>query len=472
MPFPSGSERGAALLRAAAMLAPANPVLAADLARQSLSHGVPFELSGLLGTLSQSNRPLADELALDAVRSAARTAETPIDLWGVAPYIFPSLGGAVALDGTQNEPRGGADLSRAFLDVAFSVTSRFASETFVGSVAPGAAAAAVDPLSAQEIAGSYALASQLAPMFDRYAPERAGAFRAALGQLERALPIDYVNRYNARPRDESPEALVERGDAETDQQTKATYYMRAAFLASSRGDYPLAKSILAKIEDERLRESLMTPLASQAAFTAIDKRRYDEARRIALDVPSLETRASVYTRLASAALRDNDRQRAVEALDDAERLLGKADVVATSDKASALVTVANAYARVDVVRGFEVMRTAVDAVNKAKAREETVPAWNDSGTTFESGPALGYRMQLGRYDGSPGLEVLAKTDYFRALSIAQAYDDRPLSILAQLAVVRGVMGQTPEPKKAAPRVKPKAEKAASPAAGGARVRQP
>ena len=101
-----------------------------------------------------------------------------------------------------------------------------------------------------------------------------------------------------------------------------------------------------------------------------------------------------------------------------------------------------------------------------------MPDANEEGTSGESGPALGYRMQLGRYDGSPGLEELSKTDYFRALSIAQAYDDRPLSILAQLAVVRGVMGQPPAPKQADRRAKPKAAPAAKPAPGSARIRQP
>jgi hypothetical protein len=416
----------------------------------------------MLATLSHSNRQIADELANDAVTSAARYAETPVDLWGVAAYIFPRLASAVALDdGASLAASTDPQLARRFLAVAYAVTTKFASTTVVE--AASGERAGDDPFASRDVAGGYALASQLAPYFDQYAPERAAGFRAALGQLERSLPVDYVNRYGALAEERTPEALVDRADAEPNADLRQALYIRAAFAAAERGDYPLAKSIVEKVPDEATREGLMTPLASNAAFEAIDRKRYDEARKIALDVPDLEARSKVYTRIALVAMRDNDRSRAVEALDEAERLLTKADVVASAEKASALVNVANTFATIDAVRGFEVLRTAVDVVNKARQRGDDSQQNNDDAAAIRRS-MLDAKWRLSSFDTSPGLERLATTDYFRALSIAQSYDDTSLAILGQLAVIRGVLRAPPPPvKKSAAGVAAREPDASAPA---------
>ena len=77
---------------------------------------------------------------------------------------------------------------------------------------------------------------------------------------------------------------------------------------------------------------------------------------------------------------------------------------------------------------------------------------------------------LSAYDPSPGLEELARTDYFRALATAQAIENRPLAILAQLSVVRGAMrpvvspAARPAPAKRAPVKRTAPAKSASAAA--------
>jgi len=191
---------------------------------------------------------------------------------------------------------------------------------------------------------------------------------------------------------------------------------------------------------------VLAPLAHEAAADAARERRYDDARRIAGDIADLDERAAVYCDLARSLVADNKRMPALDLLDDAQRILVKEGAVMTETKARALVRVANLYAAIDALRGFDVMRTAVDAVNKGLS----LPA---EPATSGRNPALLFR--LSEFDASQGLEELARTDYFRALALAQGIEARPLSILAQIGVVRGAMRPLPSPKPPPPVEKPK-----------------
>jgi hypothetical protein len=425
---------------------------------------VPVEFSSLLVALSSADPKMADALADEASRAALQSARSPLETWGVAAYLFPDL--RVDDMGPDAGVASSPDLKRRFLEAAYAVTGRY-----VAALADHAVAASPDPTApvdpasvytGQGLMMSYALVRQLAPMFDAYDPERATAFRVLVGQIEGSAPADVRDRLAMSDvTAESPNAIAARAAEATDPKVQAELYARAAAVAMRRDGYDAAKGYVAKIEDPGVRARVLAPLAREAAAAAAQERHYDDARRIAGDIADLDERAAVYCELARSLVAANKRPEALDLLDDAQRILVKEGAVMTETKARALVRVANLYAAIDALRGFDVMRTAVDAVNKGLA----LPA-----DTSKSGrnPALLFR--LSEFDASQGLEELARTDYFRALSLAQGIEARPLSILAQIGVVRGAMRPVPVPKAppAAPKPKPKqAEPATAPKAPAA-----
>jgi tetratricopeptide (TPR) repeat protein len=454
LPFDNLSDRSSTLLRVATSLAPRNPQLAVELGRQCLEGGVPVEFSSLLLALGSSSPQLADALADEAARAALQSAQGPLEMWGVAAYLFPDL--RIDDSGDDAGVASGPDLKRRFLEAAYAVTGRYVAA--LGEHAAGAnpdPSAPVDPSSVyvgQGLMMTYGFARQLAPMFDAYDPERATAFRVLVGQIEGSAPADVRDRIGVTSgTSDSPNAIAARASEATDPSLRAALYARAAALAMHRDGYDAAKGYVAKIEDPDERARVLAPLAREAAAAAAQERRYDDARRIAGDIVDLDERAAVYCELARSLIAANKRQPALDLLDDAQRILLKEGAVMTETKARALVRVANLYAAIDALRGFDVMRTAVDAVNKGLS----LPA--DAAKAGRN-PALLFR--LSEFDASQGLEELARTDYFRALALAQGIEAHPLSILAQIGVIRGAMRPLPNPKAppAAEKPKPKPKK--------------
>lgn len=425
----------------------------------SVANGVPIEFASLLFVLGQASTQLADTLASDAARIAGQSGTSPVDVWGLTSYVFPELRiGSAAFDGSAPT---NLDLRRQTLEAAYVVLGRYVAALQDHALAKRPDPdAAVDPSSVFEGQGltmSYLLARQLTPMFDAYDPERATAYRVLVGQIEGAAPTDLRDRVGAAvATNETPEAVASRADAATDRGVRTTLYVRAAYLALARDGYDSAKSYVSRIEDDDERARALGQLAKQAALTAVQNRQFDEARRIAADVSDLDERARVFSDLARALVVAGKRQQALDSLDDAQRNLIKDGAVATSSKAEALVRIANTYAGLDAVRGFDVMRTAVDMINKG-----VVFVDDSSDGQPKRNPALLYR--IGEFDASQGLEELARTDYFRSLMLAQSIDNRALSILAQIGAVRGAMRplepQTPDPAAAPVRSDRKPKKA-------------
>jgi hypothetical protein len=460
LPYENLSDRSATMLGVAASIAPRNPELAVELGRQCVQQGVPLEFANLLGALATSNRQLADSLAGDAVQVVAQSGASPLDMWGIVSYLFPELKATESVGDAGATAT--ADLKRRCLEAAYNVTGRY-----VAALADRAIGAETDDPSdassvytGQGLAMSYGLARQLVPVFDVYDPERATAYRVLVAQIEGAAPADVRDRV-AQPSvasSETVDSIESKAATATDPSLRASLYGRAASLALERDGYEAAKAIVAKIDDPDARARVLGPIARQAASDALQDRRYDDAARIAGDIPDLDDRAVTYCELARSLAGSGKRLTALEMLDNAARLLSKEGAVMTEVKARALVRVANAYAPIDAGRGFDVMRMAVDAVNKGLALADPTPQNRNPATLF----------RLGGYDPSPGLEELAQSDYFRALALAQSLDNRPLAILAQLAVVRGAMRQVPPAKPTAPPTPP-AKKRPDQSAPGAQV---
>jgi hypothetical protein len=439
LPYETLSDRSATLMGAATAVAARDPQLAADLGRESIRTGVPIEFAGLLEAIARSNRPLADDLAGEAAAAAARAGTSPVDVWGVATYAFPEL--RLTPDDAAASPAA-AELKRRVLEAAYSVTTRYVAALAEETAGRNPAVDEPDPVSVYEGQGlllSYGLARQLAPFFDVHAQGIATSYRVLLAQIESAAPPGLHERVGpSAAAGDTPEALAARAADTTDRAARNALYVRAAVLALERDGYDAAKGFVAKIEDDAARAAALGPIAERAARLAVANRRFDDARRIALDVSDLAARGRLYGDIARALAAAGKRPQALELLEEAQTALLKDGAVMTRAKAEALVRVANAFAALDAVRGFEVMDVAVDAVNKGLARVEPQKGRNP-GTLF----------LLAELDPSPGVEELARTDYFRSLALAQSLDDRALSILAQIGAVRGAMRAT-----AAPATKP------------------
>ena len=438
----SQSEQSSLLLELASELASTDPQRAAQMAQSSLKGGVSPMLLSVLGIIRTKEPALADGLFSQALVAAQRnTAQPTASLMWLASYVFPNFGNFMGISLQAPDRDTGATLPppnpaliQQFLNFAYAAIMQPAN----------AAPASATDAEGQQMAMArgtmdYMTAQQLLPFFDQHQPDKAALIRNRLNQLTNNLPDEarpmLENLFGASNRSNSVQDLLNRAEKETLPQQKDMFYMMAAMRAS-QDDADQALSIVEKMSTDMARSAIGSSIRFQAALGAASKGEVDAAYRYAKDLPSQSQRALIFSQLALKLLDNHDLARAIEVLNDAEKLIGKGED--GPEKARALVDIAAAMTRIDHLRGFEVMRTAVDAINRTNfdaPRPTGLGAMNPSAIM---NTALG----LDSLDFDKSLPELARKDFHRALLLAQAIEKKEISVPAQLAVCRGVLSKT------------------------------
>jgi hypothetical protein len=149
-------------------------------------------------------------------------------------------------------------------------------------------------------------------------------------------------------------------------------------------------------------------------------------------VPRLQQRIFAFSQLSTALFDKKDRQRALEVLSDAEALTSRAEN--GPDKARAMLTLAGAVARIDTIRGFEAMKSAISAINRTNLT--LTPA----GFLTIGGRGAG---PLNTFNFNDAFTPLARSDFEGALLLAQSLERKEASALAQLAICRSALIKPP-----------------------------
>ena len=153
--------------------------------------------------------------------------------------------------------------------------------------------------------------------------------------------------------------------------------------------------------------------------------------------------------LSGSALASRDRARATELLNEAESFAVKARPA--SARARSLLKIVSSFSAFDSVRGFEVMQVAVKAINEISVQQaESDRASKATATRTDAASGDAKSREIIRLDEirdsafEDTLARLARTDFERALLLAQQLDGKETSVAAQLAVCRGGLAIEPQ----------------------------
>ena len=173
---------------------------------------------------------------------------------------------------------------------------------------------------------------------------------------------------------------------------------------------------------------------TQAAQDAIRRGDFDTAYRLINEHSDLRRRIGELGNLAVYLQNKKETARAAQVLSEAQRLTPNTD--SSIERATDQIRFAGIAARMDANRGFEALRSAVVAINHANFAAR----W----TKMEGDPLGAGRTNIGLeilfYDFNAGFGLLGRTDFDRALQLAQTIEMKEAALLAQLAVCRGVLG--------------------------------
>lgn len=420
-------------LAVALNIADSDPQRAARLARDSLNRIINYGFTKLIRSMRVNNPSLSDQLFLDALstlRSKPIYISNKIAI--LAPYVFPEL--KQEPDGYSNE-RVNPELESRFLDLIYDVVTRLSTEAQVNENSPFGTSSF-----------DHSTLQAILPHFEKQSPARAA--------IVRSLIDDIVKKINQAGRkdmfDSEDEAwgelfkstvseLLRKADVSKNQEEKDELYSNAAFLLAQRdGDFDKALPLIEKISDQRKRTYILTMLRTGATSLAIRNGETERAYRYANEMTDLNEQIRMFQEIAGKLIDQKETTRAAEAVSETARLIQH--LSDQTSRAEDFLILAGIASRLSPARGFEVTQSAVEAINKT----EFGPHWSDR-TIYKGTKTPEITESEREVSGLEDLEfggsfsVLARADFSKALSLAQTIKMKEASLLAQLAVCRGVL---------------------------------
>ena len=396
-----------------------DPSRAMSLAQLSLGPGpdefapfVPPNFPRLLMLMRSVDPALAGLLFSYAVDRLERTRLPALsDIQALSSYL-------TWLHGSSQGDGPGRSETERFLRVAYNRIMRYREYPAVEKLSTTVSL----PVRLDDKSAIYFIGRQLAYFFARYEPDHLSELNRRVAELtespsaEQAIATFSIEALGPadilRQAREAPEGSERDG-----------LYARAALSWLGEGEAGVAQAAASNISAITTRDRVY----AQIARHQISMGRVEDAVALNRRIEDKSTRASILVRAAQAALSRNNRSRAGELLNDAENEASK--IESFVDRSQSLLNVVNAFTGFDAVRAFEVMQSAVRAINQAQMATDDA---RQSATVPRLGAGDIYSLTL-----EETLASLGQADFDRALLLAQQLNSKDASVIAQLAVCGG-----------------------------------
>ena len=404
-----------------------DPAHALQVARESLSKGISFELLNLMYQLNEKDSEKASEFAseiiakLDTTNVAKdfRASLIAIQLLttsrttNTARLTPGSDGGSKPLKLNDEQKR---DLVELLIDAALSVTANSNLLFEIGDVTP-------------EI--------------QEFFPERRAALERKLSTFNETLTKQQRdhNTYNTLIRRGMPEELV-RVAATANDDERLHLYNQAAIMAVSRGTTDSFRELIGKqVTSESEQGKILDALDSEEIAAAAYRKQIDRLKELLPKIRRKEERARAMAELALLLKEKGEDAEASTLLDEAATLI-KSDL-RSETQSNALLSLLAAYAVVDPPKAFALAERTVDQANSQISLLMLVDKVVKSGgvkkseIVLEDGRIMSLDFIVFRY--GKGVAALAKADFNRTRALAERFERNELRVLARLLIVKGIV---------------------------------
>lgn len=413
-----GSERRELLMSAALQIVERDPQQAMAFAQMSVALGISPNLSSLLALLRNVDHERADLLFANAMERLQQSSSASLsDIHTLGTYIVS------ASNSSAKEPFS-RTLAVRFLNFAITQIGRSASSPLKSA-------------GSDESPTLYFIGRQLADLSSRYAADRLGHVEQYLSDgndslaYEQAIDPDLFHV-------SAPAEIARQAREATDETQRDSLYARAAIAWLTEGNAREAQTTALKIAAESIRDRVLIQISRRY----VSEKNIADGLDVAARITDLASRVDILVLLSNAALASRDKGRAAELLNEAETLLNK--VSPSAERAQGFIKIACAFAAIDTLRSFEVLESAVRAINEiikgdSKDGRNGIP----SRGAFAEAFTLDELCSAGFENA---LTALAQADFDRALTLAQQLAGDEAPVIAQLAVLRGGLADRPIPE--------------------------
>lgn len=412
--FGSSSLQKRALASMALKVASSDPDKAIEYAVSSLGYGVPEEFGELFKALIFSNRPYATRLFAKA---------TDVFVAEDSANLYDALILSVYLR-LIPQPEPDVQLVQRFLKGAFERLNRVR-----------VANQNSQPRD-ETVNGALLITSrQLYSFYRLYWPEMSSEVEVLIRQVADASPD--VNKEELLPREPTLDTIEEkiaRAAEEKNEEDRDALYLEAALMLAKNGNYGRAREIAGRANNLDKQVVVLTYIYRQEAEELIKRGELFSASKVLGRIEDPELRVEAIVSFAKGGRKkDPDLTRTV--LEETRRLLEKN--VGSVPHARAYLWLASAYAVFDPILSFDLMDSAVKLANKTKDFNATEPEIRLVYLSRKSGRVVPVGTAKG--DFFPGFKLLARNDFWQAVSIAERFESQLLRGLSIVAVAESTL---------------------------------
>jgi hypothetical protein len=420
-------------LSVAEQIAAADPQQALQLAEESLSKGLSYNLSSVLERLRQKDVKLADQLAGEIIQQL-RTADFMRDsgATNVASYLLQATQPVASAGGN------GQQIAQLPNPRSLHVSEQARRELLNMMMR-----AALNPAAQRQSGNLYGLVSalqQALPEVEHYAPTQAPALRRQLSAFEQTMNPQAAlwRRYQPLMNEGSLDALLEAA-ASAPPEIRNQLYQAAVNRAYGEGGLERARDIVnAHVENQQQRTQMLRDLDQRTLREAAQRGDVEQATRLLERIPAVNERVNAMLNLARVAIGKGQPQTAQRLVDEAAALIsGRAQ---NMEQFAAQLQIAQAYTWVAPARAFEIVEARIEQLNELIAAAAIVDGFGQQQFEQDELRLQGGYMWNSLIDQcSNTLAGLARVDFERARAAADKFQHLEARLPARLAIARGVL---------------------------------
>lgn len=408
-----------------------DPKQALEVAQESLSKGLSYEVINTLQTLRNKEPETAAKLAAEIVAKLRsenlvvnnEAANVAFNLLGM---VFNSADESGGKETKKEVPLLDAQAMRELLEMNINYALN----------SPNGA----DRLMALE---------NMMPDVQKYAPARAAELRRKIAQRKNAtkeVAEDATGGW------EKYRVLMEKGTADellaaaanAPQGVRESLYQLAATKFSENGDIERARDIITNhVPEPYARKQMLAELERQSSVTAAEQGKMDQVRKSLASLPTNEQRALTLAQIATAMSEKGEKKIARQLLSEAQNMVSSR--AKNMSQLGAQLMVAKAYVKLEPEKSLAILEPIVDQLNELLAAAVTLGGFileeevmRDDEIRMEIFTEM-FPQVAGYY--APDLRTLASFDFDRTRALADRFQRDEVRMMARLLVAQSVLGE-------------------------------
>jgi hypothetical protein len=292
----------------------------------------------------------------------------------------------------------------------------------------------------------------LLPQIEKYTPARVPQLRRKISEAQKTMGGGggMSPDFQEVMQNGSVDAMLEAAP-KSPEFTRNFIYQRAAMKALEDGDAERARSIVNdNISDASMRKYMTSEIERQQMLRAAAEGKMDQTRQMLARLRNNEERVMVLTQLALAASLKGDKKIALALLDEARSMISNR--ARNFAQLGAQLMVARGYARLDSARSFAILEPVVEQLNELIAAGALLGGFFTEQFVRDDEIQIGFmnsfiEMYMAQY--SADLYALARDDFERTKALTDRFQRDEIRVRARLLVIQSILSP-----KTAPRIVP------------------